>query len=483
MKLGSHDLKSDAIIGLRFSAVSKIFEVITFLFIAIVMARLLEPEDFGLIAMCSVFTGISALLVDLGTSDAIIRSDEDIINDGFLSSIFWINFLIGIVVASSIILMSGWISELYGYEIIQTIVTILSVNIIFSAMVNVPTSIVIRNLDFKKIFYQKVLILPISGFIGITMAMNGYGIWSLVTQQIVNVTGGSLFLWYLSKWAPTISFDIQHIKKIFHFSGYLSLSKFVNYSTKKGDLFLIGKYIGAESLGIYSKCYQFTVLTTKSINGIIIKVMYPYISKIKGDKQRLSEIFLSISQVMLTIYSIIFLIGAMYSKEIVYVVLGEKWSAVVPLLPIFLLLGLFFGLGSISSHFLKAFGHAKLVFKIMFFNAILTIFSFIVGLQWGIKGVAIGYLFSVFILFILFSKNCIGYLPLKLTDLFLIFLKNIIVIVLTWLIVDTLVNLFHIETDLMRLMSGTFLILLINSLYHIFLNTIESRIILALMKN
>ena len=236
------------------------------LFIAIFMARLLEPKDFGIIAMCSVFTGISALLVDLGTSDAIIRHEADKTNNRFLSSIFWLNLLIGIVTASSIVLMSGWISELYGYEIIQSIVTVLSVNIIFSAMVSVPNSIVIRNLDFKKILYQKVIILPISGFIGITMAMNGYGVWSLVAQQIVYVTGGSLFLWYLSKWMPLISFNIQHIKEIFHFSGYLSLSKFVNYFTKKGDLFLIGKYVGSESLGIYSKGYQLTVQILNDIS-------------------------------------------------------------------------------------------------------------------------------------------------------------------------------------------------------------------------
>jgi len=431
LKTINNNLESNAIVGLRFSAASKIFEIIIILFIAIFMARLLEPKDFGIIAMCSIFTGISALLVDLGTSDAIIRHEADKINNRFLSSIFWLNLLIGIVTASSIVLMSGWISELYGYEIIQSIVTVLSVNIIFSAMVSVPNSIVIRNLDFKKILYQKVIILPISGFIGITMAMNGYGVWSLVAQQIVYVTGGSLFLWYLSKWMPLISFNIQHIKEIFHFSGYLSLSKFVNYFTKKGDLFLIGKYVGSESLGIYSKGYQLTVQIVKSINSVAIKVLYPSISRIKEDKQRLSVIFLSASQVMLSLYSVIFLIGSMYSKEIVYIVLGDKWTAVAPLIPVFLLLSLFLGVSSISAHFLKVLGHAKLHFKIIFFNSILTIILFIVGLQWGIKGVAIGYLFSIFILFLLLSKNCVGYLTIELTDFFLIFFKNIVLTFLT----------------------------------------------------
>tara|TARA_B110000261_G_scaffold156736_1_gene190981 strand:- start:13 stop:1479 length:1467 start_codon:yes stop_codon:yes gene_type:complete len=482
MQLEKEDLKTKAIIGLKFSSASKIFEIILGLVIAIIMARLLAPKDFGIIAMCSVFTGISALLINLGTSDVIIRQDEDKVTKGFLSSIFWINFLIGVITTIILVLMSGWISRLYGYEIIQPIVTILSVNIIFSAMVNVPTSIIIRNLDFKKILYQKVLILPISGFIGIMMALNGYGIWSLVIQQVVYVIGGSLFLWYLSKWLPAFSFDIQHIKQIFHFSGYLSLSKFVNYFTKKGDLFLIGKYIGNDSLGIYSKCYQFTVQITKSINGIIIKVMYPSISKIKDDSTRLSEVFLVVSQVMLSIYSLIFLIGAMFSSEIVHLILGERWSGMIPLIPIFLLLGLFLGLGSISAHFLKALGHAKLHFKIVFFNSILTITLFIACLQWGIKGVAIGYLFSIFILFILLSKSCIGYLAVKLKDFSLIFLKNTVLIFSTWIIVDAVVDLLQIETGLMRLMSGTFLILIIISLYHIIFNTIELSIIQKIIK-
>jgi len=379
----------------------------------------------------------------------------------------------GVVTTLIIIFISGWISRLYGYEIMQSIVAILSVNTMSSALVNVPNSIIIRNLEFKKILLQKIIILPISGFIGIMMALNGYGIWSLVTQQVIYVTGGSFILWFLSKWFPALSFDVKHIKSIYHFSAYLSLSKLVNYFTKKGDIFLIGKYIGSESLGIYSKCYQFTVQITKSINGVIIKVLYPSISKVKDNKKMLSKVFLSVSQVMLSLYSVIFLIGAMYSKELVYVVLGEKWGGVAPLIPVFLLLGLFLGMGSISSHFLKALGHAKLVFKIVFVSSVFTLISFVIGLQWGIMGVSVGYLFSNIILnFLLFNK-CMEYLPIKRVDIATIFLKNIAAFFIIWLTVGMLMTSINIEKEYIRLLSGVSSILFLTMLYNIVFNTLE----------
>jgi len=477
------NLNLDAIAGLRFSTASKIFEIIAILIIVMILARLIEPKDFGIMAMCSVFTGISALLIDFGTSDAIIRHKEEKISDSFLSSIFWINNLLGIVIMSIMISVSGLIANLYGYEIIKTIVIILSINIIFSAMESVPTAIIIRNLDFRKILYQKVLILPISGFIGVTMAVNGYGVWSLVAQQIVFVIGGSLFIWYLSKWKPIFSFDVGHIKEIFHFSGYLSLSKFVNYFTKNGDLFLIGKYIGAESLGIYSKGYQFTVQIIKSINGIVIKVFYPSISKIQNDKKKLSEVFASTLQVMLSIYSVIFLIGFMFSEEIVYALLGGQWGSVAPLLPVFLLLALFFGLGSIGSHTLKALGHAKLIFKIIFFNAVLTISAFVIGLQWGIKGVAIGYLFTTFILFLSLLINSMRYLSIRLMGVAIVFFKNIILMLLVFIAVGELLDYSGIQTSLIRLILGMSLILIIVGAYHYTLKTLEFRILKSLIKN
>ena len=228
MKSGSDSLKSDVIIAFRFSTASKIFEVIVILVVAVVMARLLGPKDFGVIAMCSIFTGISAIFIEFGTGEAIIRHDEDKTTNEFLSSIFWLNIFIGITVSAILILLSGPIAIFFNYEIIQKIIVISSISIIFSAISIVPRSVLRKRLDFKSIFYQRAIVLPISGVICISLALKGYGIWSLVAHSISVSTGGALMLLYFSKWMPKFLFKQKHIKEIWHFSTNLTYSKFFN---------------------------------------------------------------------------------------------------------------------------------------------------------------------------------------------------------------------------------------------------------------
>ena len=480
--LMDQNLKVASIKALKFSTASKLFEVFATLIITMVMARLVEPKDFGIIAMCSVFTGVSALLVDFGTSDAIIRQKEKKLSSGFLSSIFWLNTLIGILFMLVIVLVSGWIAELYGYEIIEPIITVLSITVAFSAMASVPTAIVIHGLDFKRVFFQKLFSLSVSGFVGIAMALNGYGVWSLAAYQFVYVISASLIIWYLSSWMPSLLFEAKHIKDIFNFSYYLSLSKIMNYFTKKGDLFLIGKYVDAESLGIYSKGYQITVKIIKSINDVVIKVMYPSMSKIQDDKDMVSNVYMSVFQVSLSLYSIVFLIGYMYSAEIVLLLLGEQWIDVASLVPVFLLLSLFLGVASVSSHSLKALGYTKLMFKIVSFCSALTILSFIIGLQWGIKGVAAGYLFSVVILFFLLLKGCLNYLPIKVVDIFLIFSRNIVLMFFVWFVTTEVMLYIDIRLGVVRLVVGAFLILSFTMMYFVLLNTQELKVMRSIVK-
>jgi len=457
--------------GLKYNTLAKVLDAIFAIFYGVFMARILDPSVFGILAMASIFTGISALLIDFGTGDAIIRHKEDLTSNEFLSSIFWLNTFIGLVIALIFVLLSKPISTFFGHEIIKTIIIIYSINIIFSAMSNVPRISIRKKLDFKSIFYHRAIILPISGFIGIILALKGYGIWSIIVQQII-ITPLETFLFiYLSKWFPSFSFKRKHIYEIFHFSSYLSATKFLNYFTKKGDLFLIGKFIGDYQLGLYSKGYQLTVRMLKVINGIIIGVLYPSISKVKDNQEKLQSSFLNVSQVIFTIYGFIFLLGILFSKQIVNLVLGEKWSGLIPLIPIFLLLALFFAFSSIGSHYLKAFGETKLLFKVVTFTSVLTIVSFIIGLNWGITGVAIGYLISTIILSMMVIYNSLKILKIALKKYLPIFIKEIVVLIITLISIKFLVHNFFNKSDFIYLLTGVGLALFIQFLYHFLFKT------------
>lgn len=389
--------------GLRYNSAAKIFEAVFTVVFAVIMARLLDPSVFGILAMSSIFTGISTIFINFGTGDAIIRHDEDKTTNEFLSSIFWFNSLISICVVFILILLSQPIANFFGHQIIRLIIIFFSLNIIFAAMAIVPNSILRKRLDFKSLLYQRIIIIPVSGIIGIIFVLNGYGIWSLVIQQIIATVGSSILLIYFSGWIPSLTFKSNHIKEIFHFSSYLSLSKFVNYFTKKGDLFLIGKFLGDYQLGIYSKGYQFTIRILKMINGIIIGVLYPSISKIKNDKNKLRSLYIKINNILVIIY-FPFVAGIfLLSRAFVLSILGDKWVATIPLLQIFSISMFFLAVGSIASHYFMVLGKANILFKITFLSSIIAIVFFIVGLRWGIIGVALGYCFYSILHFILLS--------------------------------------------------------------------------------
>jgi O-antigen/teichoic acid export membrane protein len=478
----NNSLRQGVFAGLRYNSAAKILEVLFAVSYGVFMARLLDPSVFGVLAMASIFTGISAIFIDFGTGDAIICHDEDKVTNEFLSSIFWLNTFIGLFIAVIFVLLSKPISTFFGHEIIKTIIIIYSINIVFSAMSNVPRSLIRKKMDFKSIFYQRVFVLPISSVIGIILALKGYGIWSIIVQQIILTTGGTFLFIYLSKWFPSFTFKRQHIGEIFNFSSYLSAMKFLNYFTKKGDLFLIGKFLGDYQLGIYSKGYQLTVTMLKTINGIILGVLYPSISKIKDNKQILRKSFLEVSQVVFTIYSFVVLLGFLFSEKAVNVILGEKWSDLAPMIPIFLLLSLFFALGSTGGHYLQALGHTKLLFKIVIFTSALTIISFIVGLNWGILGVALGYLFSTTILFFIASYNSLKILRINIRDYIPIFVKETGVLILSAMFIKLMFSIIIIESDFYYLLIGILFALTIQFLYHYLNMTLFYKVSRTLIK-
>ena len=457
--------------SLRYNSAAKIFDALFTIIFGITMARILDPSVFGLLAIASIFTGISAIFIDFGTGDAIIRYDEKKINNQFLSSIFWFNTLIGVFISIILILLSGLIAQFFEKIIIQKIIIIFSFNIIFAAMSNVPRSIIRKKLDFKSIFYERIIILPISGIVGIKLALNGSGLWSVVLQQIIVIVGGTLLIIHLSKWRPNFSFKIDHINDIFHFSSYLSGTKILNYFTKKGDLFLIGKFIGDYQLGIYSKGYQLTVKMLKTINGIIIGVLFPSISKFKNDHEKLRLSFIRVSEVIFSIYGFIFLIGYLYSEILVRIILGHKWQDLSPLIPIFLLLALFFGFSSIGSHYLKALGRTKILFRVVLFTSIFTLISFIVGINWGIIGVASGYLISTILLsFILIFKSAM-ILNIDIKNYLPIFMRETCVFIFTALIIKLFIYKILFHSEIIYLVGGIFTALFIQYLYHFLFDT------------
>lgn len=393
--------------NLKYSFLARAVEALFTILFGITMARLIEPSDFGILAMSAIFTGISSILIDFGTGEAIIRIKKDKNFYLLLSSVFWLNLMIGFIVSLILIIFSKSVANYFGHAVINKIIILSTLNIIFSSMANVPRSLLRKYMNFKYIFFQKLLILTLSCTIGIIMALKGMGLWSIVFQQLIFNIIGTIILIYYSNWLPLFHFRTSDLKKIFSFSLNLSFSKVANYFVKKGDIFLVGQSLGDYYLGIYSRGYSLTVNILKIINSSIINVLYPKISKLYLDKKKINQSFVFTSHCIVCIYVPIVLFGLTSSSEVVTVVLGAKWSELSDLIPIFFILTLILASENLTNQYFKTLGQTDILFKLSIISSIFTVSAFYLGLKWGIIGVAVGYVLARLLHYImlLFSLN------------------------------------------------------------------------------
>jgi PST family polysaccharide transporter len=407
--------------------------------------------------MATVFTSVNTIFVDFGTRDAIIRHEE--VDRKFLSSIFWFNFSIGVVVYLMMYLISSWIANFYGYPILRDIVRLTSLNILFTAMTIVPRGVLLRNMNFRVLFFEMLIISPISGFVGIYMAWKGFGVWSLVARQMILMIGGNILVWVFVGWFPLLSFDFRHVKQIFSYSSYLSLTKFSNYFTKQGDMFLIGKFLGAIPLGIYSKGYGLLRKPLKMVNGTILPVMFSAISKFQQDIKKLQNTYLKTSQALAIIYFPLWVGSILLAKPVILVLLGEKWEGVIPLMPIFMTNLMFISQSSIGSHYLNALGETRKLFRIALGNAIVIILSFVIGLRWGITGVAIGYCLAVIFGYCIFTFFVSKRIELPIKEILLnpkeVYFNGSLMVILI-VIVQVTLKYLNLNSDIVELLVAGF---------------------------
>lgn len=439
--------------GLRWSAVTKGSQALFSILTPIILARLLVPEDFGLISMAAVFTGIATLFIDFGTGAAIIRQRDP--DPGFLSSVFWFNILLGMSLCLAIVAAAPWIASLYGYPILKAIIYIQSVSILLASMTTVPSALLRREVQFRPIAVSRVLSQVLGAAVGIVMAAMGFGVWSLVFFTVTNSLFFTVFLWFGSSWRPGFTFSVGHIREIFHFSSYVTATQLVNYFQRRGDKFIVGYYLGDGMLGLYSKAYNFLLKTTRMINGFFGPVIYPVMAAVRDDRARLRALFLRASQAFAVVYFPIAVFVILFAEPLVLVVLGEQWAEMTPLVPVFAGILFFQPLSKIHAQIYTALGKVGVMFALYAVFAPIMVMGFLVGARFGIYGVALSYAINSFFLFIVSSYVVFRLIGVRVSDYWSA-LSNIVLRILILapllFLVRTFLDAQHIGTNPLVLM-------------------------------
>lgn len=403
-------LRNKALSGFKWSFIDSFSKYFLSFFISIILARLLSPEDYGLIGITTIFVSISRVFIDGGFSDALIRKLEPSKED--YSSVFIFNFSLAVFFYIILYWVAPVIANFFNENRLILIIRVVGLGLIISATSTIQTVILRKRLDFKLQAIIGFISTFISGSVSVIMACSGYGVWSLVFSGIISSTMASILLWGLNKWRPQLFFSIRIIKEHFTFGSKIMLGSFINVIYDNMYYVLIGRLFKPMDLGYYTKADGFQKLPSSTIDIIVRQVTYPLLANIQNEPDRLKNTYKSIIQVTSSLVFILLFGLAAVAKPFILTLIGEKWLLSVPYLQLLCFVGAFYPLISINSNILNVKGRSDLSLFIMLLKILFSIPALILGYYYGILEMIFGMIgasISLYLLITFMTNNIIEY--------------------------------------------------------------------------
>lgn len=343
--------------------------------VTLFLARLLIPEDFGLISMIMVVTSLSDVFIDSGFKMGIIQKKS--LHQNELSSIFLINVLIGIALTVIIYTLAPFLGNLYNEPRLNALTKAIAFLYFFNSLSIVQQGILSREMDFKKQTIAQVGAQGIAGIVAIYCAYKGLGVWSLVANVLLNSLLSAILFWGLSRWRPTLNLVISDVGEIWRFSSNLLVTNLLVVIGNKIDVFFIGKYFSPQTVGFYSKSKDFALLPSQIGNAVINSSLYPAFAKLQDQQEKFSYVYIRTLRVLVMVFSPI--AGIMFScaDEIILILLGEKWLDSVIYFKWSAIIGFLYIITGLMTYVINAKGRSDLNLKRTMVQAPLRILMFI----------------------------------------------------------------------------------------------------------
>ena len=354
--------------------------------ISIALARLLSPEEFGIIALLYLFTGIASAFVDSGFSAALVQRQDVTHTDE--STVFWFNLAMALIVALALAASASAIAGFFNRAILVPLTQVLAVNIFISALGSVHGTLLNKRLDFKIQMKIGAVTTVISGSVAMIMAWDGYGVWALAAQTLAASLITTVLLWLFSSWRPRWVFSHDSVRRLFGFGGYMLASGLLDIIYNRIYTLLIGKFYGVQELGFYNRADSTKQLPVGVLTGILGRVAFPIFSAAAHDTTQLRRgVRLALRGMMLL--NVPMMLGlAATADPIIHVFFGEKWLPAVPIMQVLCIGGIFWPLHVINLNVLMAQGHSNLFFRLEVIKKILGSILLVVGTFYGVIGIA-----------------------------------------------------------------------------------------------
>lgn len=351
-------------------------------FVMIVMARILTPEDYGLIGMLAIFLAVSQSLIDSGFSQALIRKQDRSEIDN--STVFYFNIGVGLILYLVLFVCAPFIGRFYDEPVLIPITRVIGLSLLLNSLVVVQRALLTIRLDFKTQAKASSSGAIISGVIGIWMAYSGFGVWAIVWQQIVNLTIVTLLLWYFSHWKPIRAYSWKSFHELFSFGSKLLASGLIDTIYRNMYLIVIGKVFKASDLGYYTRAHQFTDFASSNITGIFQRVTYPVLCTIQDNNERLADVYRRLLRTSSFIIFPIMMGLAAVAKPMILSFLTDKWLFSVVIIQILCFSQMWFPVHAINLNLLQVKGRSDLFLKLEIIKKIIGVVTLCITLPLGL---------------------------------------------------------------------------------------------------
>ncbi len=375
-------LKKQALHGAFWSFAERFGQQGVQFIVSIILARLLEPKDFGVLGMIMIFFALAQSVVDSGFGQALIQKQNASHTDE--STVFWFNLLAGLAMAGALFAAAPWIAGFYDTPLLKPITQVYSLNLLINSCGIVQNSLLIKEMAFKQRMGAVFAGIIVSGVVGVLMAWKGYGVWALVVQGLVMNGVCTAGLWVVHPWRPMFVFSTAAFRSLWKFGSNLLFSGILNTFFENIYLVIIGKVYSPAQLGFYQRGQRLMLLTSQSISQVVTQVNFPLLSRMQGDPERMRRVFVKVLQSTVLVILPMMVGLAVVASDFIQVLLGEKWMPCVPYLQILCIVGVLFPLHVLNLDAVKALGRSDIFFRLEVIKKALVAANVLITWRYGV---------------------------------------------------------------------------------------------------
>jgi len=403
-------LKQRAISAMMWTASGKVGTLVIQFVSNMVLARLLLPSDFGTIGMLMIFMAVSDVFISGGFGQALIQK-KDVSHVDYCTVFFW-NLVASVCIYVVLFFCAPLIAHFYNMPDLSSVLRIYSISLIISGLSVIQNTQLQKSLQFKKLYIRTIIATLLGTAVAIFMALSGFGIWSLVISSLVSSFFGSLLLWIVSPWRPSLVFSWVSFKGLFNFGSLMALSSIVDQLYQEIQGLLIGRIYSASDLGYYTQARKLQNIPTTSLSQIVSQVTFPVFSKIQNQKDHLKESVRKVSKAVTFLNFPLMMMLAVIAPSLIRLFYGQNWDASIPYFRVLCFVGMFYTILTTNNSVIKSLGKSGIFLKIRLIQRFVGITLVCVGASFSIMGMLYALLISNIFNYLVvshFSAKLIGY--------------------------------------------------------------------------